>query len=891
MKHDRDLLSGALKLGAKLGAYEIRAPLGAGGMGEVYQAFDSKLGREVAIKVLPTAFVNNPERVSRFQREARILAALNHPNIATIYGLEQDGGIQFLLMELIVGDTLAARLSKGPLLVKEALDIAIQVADALDAAHSQGIIHRDIKPANIAVTKRGQAKIMDFGLAKLVQSLDEEISTSSSTVSHELRLSKTDAILGTIPYMSPEQIRREGAEARSDLFSFGLVLYEMATGCRAFTGRSDGIILDAILNCAPVAPSKWNRAVPPRLEQIINRALEKDRGLRYQTARDLKSELQRLKRDLDSSISSETSLSTQPIRTEGTRLYKKVGLLGGGAGLLGLLLFVTLILLSPFPVPTGSYPVTSDGQQKEFPDAFYPVVTDGARLYFTEIGEGDLRFAHVSTVGSETTLIETPFRFPRMADISPDHARLLVLGFNGSELEAPLWTIPTLGGTPRRVGEILAHDAAWTTQGDIVYANGTNLYWAKQDGTNARKLVTVVGIPFWLRSAPDGRVLRFTISDPGTDTMSLWEVSANGSNLHPLLPGWNKPAAECCGNWSPDGRYFAFQSSRNGRTNIWALSEKSSFFRFQRGPLQITAGPMNFTAPVFSGDSEKLFVLGDQRRGEVVRYDPQVRQFLPYFSGISADRLGFSRDEQWVAYVSYPDGTLWRSKVDGTHKQQLTFQPFAVHLPRWSPDGNYIVFDGSKDDKTKKIYTTSVAGGSLIEMLPGDLRQADPGWSPDGNSIVFTGSDPKKNTGTITSIFVLDVKTHRVAVLPGSDGLLSPRWSPDGRYIAATTMDSQKLLLFDTRSKKWDELAHIAVGYLCWSRDSNYLYFDTFGARPSINRIGIRERVPEKVAGLEELRRTWGPYGPWFGLGPGDSLLATRDMGSQEIYTLQWPTP
>ncbi len=169
MKHDRPFAGGSLKSGAKLGAYEIRAPIGAGGMGEVYRASDSKLGRDVAIKVLPTAFVNSAERLSRFQREARILAALNHANIATIYGLEQDGSVQFLVMELIVGQNLAERVSSGPVPVKEIVDIGIQVADALDAAHSQGIIHRDIKPANIAVTKRGQAKIMDFGLAKLVE--------------------------------------------------------------------------------------------------------------------------------------------------------------------------------------------------------------------------------------------------------------------------------------------------------------------------------------------------------------------------------------------------------------------------------------------------------------------------------------------------------------------------------------------------------------------------------------------------------------------------------------------------------------------------------------------------------------------------------------------------
>ncbi len=691
--------------------------------------------------------------------------------------------------------------------------------------------------------------------------------------------------------MSPEQVRREGTDARSDLFSFGLVLYEMATGTRAFTGRSDGIILDAVLNFTPVSATKMNRSVPPQLDQVINRAMEKDRALRYQTARDLRSDLQRVKRDFDSGISSGTSIVRGPAPQGRPKLYKKAALPAVAVGLLALLLLVVLMLPSSIPVPTVSYPVTSDGQQKEFPDSFYPVVTDGARLYFTEMGKGDLRFAHVSTAGSETTLVETPFRFPRMADISPDHASLLVLGFNGSELETALWTMPTLGGTPRRVGEILAHDAAWTPHGDIVYANGSDLYWVKADGTNARKLVTAAGIPFWLRSAPDGQVLRFSISDPRTESMSLWEVSADGRNLHPLLPGWNEPAAECCGNWSQDGKYFAFQSSRNGLSNIWVLTEKSSFPRLHRGPNQLTAGPMNFTTPVFSANSEKLFVLGEQRRGEVVRYDTKARQFLPYLSGISADRLGFSPDEQWVAYVSYPDGTLWRSRLDGSHKQQLTFQSFAVHQPRWSPDGNYIVFDGSKDGKSKKIYTIAAAGGSVQEILPNDLRQVDPGWSPDGNSIVFTGSDPQKNSGAIPSLFVLNVKTHNVSALPDSEGKISPRWSPDGRYIAATSMDSQKLLLFDTQTRKWNRLADVAVGYLCWSSDSKYLYFDTFGSQPSIDRIGVHDTLPEKVVGLEILRRAWGPFGPWFGLGPDDSLLATRDIGSQEVYALQWPTP
>ena len=462
MKRDTTFEGRSLRSGTKLGVYEVCAFLGAGGMGEVYQAHDAKLNRDVAIKVLPTAFVNSPDRLSRFQREARMLAALNHPNIAMIYGLEQSEAIHFLVMELVVGQSLAARLSAGPLRAKEILDIGIQVSDALDGAHARGIIHRDIKPANIVITPKGQAKILDFGLAKSVYFSDAEVSSSAPTVTREESLSQTDALLGTIPYMSPEQVRREVTDARSDLFSLGLVLYEMTTGCRAFTGRSDGIVLDAVLNCTPVSPSLLNRAVPPQLEQIIKRALEKDRELRYQTARDMRSELQRLKRDLDAGTSSGSS-AARPISQARTRGYKKAGFLGGGVALLGLLLlFITFIMPPPIPSPTGTYPITSDGRQKELPGSVYPVVTDGARLYFTETGKGGLRFAHVSTAGSETTLVDTPFRFPRMADISPDHAQLLVMGFNGSEPESSLWAIPTLGGTPRRVGEIQAHDATWT---------------------------------------------------------------------------------------------------------------------------------------------------------------------------------------------------------------------------------------------------------------------------------------------------------------------------------------------------------------------------------------------------------------------------------------------
>jgi eukaryotic-like serine/threonine-protein kinase len=311
--------------GAKLGQYEIVSPLGAGGMGEVYRARDTKLGREVALKVLPQAFANDPDRMARFQREAQVLASLNHPNIAAIYGLEESGGVRALVMELVEGPTLAERISTGtvgaclvpahgrpqgaPLQIDELLDLAIQIADGLDAAHSKGITHRDIKPANIFVTTRGQAKILDFGLAKLAVGAGlapprapqgaplQETPTASIDPEH---LTTPGTAMGTVAYMSPEQARGEKLDARTDLFSFGAVLYEMATGRPAFDGATTAVIFHQILAEAPQPPLQLNPSLPPKLEEIINKALEKDRDLRCQTAAELRADLKRLKRDTSS---------------------------------------------------------------------------------------------------------------------------------------------------------------------------------------------------------------------------------------------------------------------------------------------------------------------------------------------------------------------------------------------------------------------------------------------------------------------------------------------------------------------------------------------------------------------------------------------------------------
>jgi eukaryotic-like serine/threonine-protein kinase len=301
-----------LIIGTTIGHYRIIEKLGSGGMGIVYKAEDLTLGRHVALKFLPADQLTSPEATERFLREARAAAALNHPNICIVYEVGVHEGQHFISMELLEGQTLRQRIAQGRLKTEELFDLGIQMADALDAAHTKGIIHRDIKPANVFITQRGQAKILDFGLAKLAASYKEALESTGTT---QAPVTNPGSALGTIAYMSPEQARGEELDARTDLFSFGVVLYEMATGQQAFSGSTSAVLFDSILNKAPVSPIRVNPSLPDELERIINKALEKDRTLRFQSASELRTDLQRLKRDLDSGKSAVTASTASHVMT------------------------------------------------------------------------------------------------------------------------------------------------------------------------------------------------------------------------------------------------------------------------------------------------------------------------------------------------------------------------------------------------------------------------------------------------------------------------------------------------------------------------------------------------------------------------------------------------
>jgi Tol biopolymer transport system component len=406
---------------------------------------------------------------------------------------------------------------------------------------------------------------------------------------------------------------------------------------------------------------------------------------------------------------------------------------------------------------------------------------------------------------------------------------------------------------------------------------------ANSDGTEPHKLFSGRDQVLDLAWSPDGSSIRFSIGDLTGPRGSLWQVSATGKNPNPLLPGWNPPPTDCCGRWTPDGKYFVFAS----KGVIWGLAGKGGWFvKANSQPFQLTSGPMSFYSPLPSKDGKKLFVVGALARGELSRYDAKSAQFAPFLSGISADSVSFSRDGQWVAYVSFPEGILWKSKADGSQRIQLSYPPLTPLLPRWSPDGQQIAFIGLSVGQKTKMYTVSADGGTPREILPEDSQQQfDPTWSADGTKIAFGGPPGDPNS----TIRIFDVGTHQVSTLPGSSGLYSPRWSPDGRYIIGMPFHGRSLMLFDFTTQKWDELAKVTCGFPNWSKNGDYIYFLHEENQPSVMRLHIRDRKIERVADLMGFRQA-GYFGVWLGIAPDDSPLLLRDTGTQEIYALDWQT-
>ena len=855
--------------GFHLDSYEIIAPLGAGGMGEVYRARDAALKRDVAIKVLPAEWSRDAERLRRFELEAQAAAALNHPNIVSIFHVGQCDGSPYIVTELLQGETLRERLRKGPMRLREALDNGVELARGLAAAHDAGIVHRDLKPENIWVTKDGRIKILDFGLAKLNPAKSASLDGTTASFRQE---SVPGQVLGTVGYMSPEQVRGEVADARSDIFAVGVVLYEMLAGKPAFRKATSAETMAAILNEDPPSVSQIAPSVPPGLQRIVSRCLAKNPAQRLQHATDLEFALEAL---------SDSGTGTQVSGSHATVSPVKRRWIAVSAAVLAIVAaFILWWTRAPeVPVVQGVTQLTDDGVAK---DGFARLATDGPRVYFTEGAPGSASIAQVAATGGPTALLPSKIPNALIAGISSDASSLLV---GNPHAKIALWTVPLPAGAPRPIGDLETDaDPIYLPDGRILFIRGTDFYVAEKDGSNSHKLIsTDSGLQDLQRPtvSSDGTRIAFIASPKGHSEVDfIMEINTDGSDLRTIAKSTDDRNV-CCPNWTRDGRYLVYSSVHRESGDLWAWPAERGMMRRSRTPVQLTNGPLRFSQTASSLDGKQLFTVGTKNRGELVRYDSQSKQFVPILSGISAYNVTYSADGRWVSYLSYPEGDLWRSRADGAERLQLTYPPMNPHYPFISPDGKQVAFSTYRG----QAYVISMDGGTPQRIGNGHFLA--PTWSPDGMHLVGTAYENYSDA----ALQLFDLQARTFSPVFSSSGFSGGQWvGPD--QVVARSIKNRRLMIFDAKTKTWSDLGTGEVGNFAHSLDYKYLYYASMGAEPKAMRIRLADRKIEFIASLKDFRWALDAIGhTQISVAPDGSPVFTRNIGTQEIYalTVKWP--
>lgn len=849
----------ALTPGTKLGPYEVLAPLGAGGMGEVYRARDPQLGREVAIKILPSYLSRDPDRLRRFEQEARAAAALNHPNILAVYQMGTHEGAPYLVSELLEGSTLRDQLLRGPVQIRKAVDYSVQTAQGLAAAHEKGIVHRDLKPENLFLTKDGRIKILDFGLAKLIQHPGAS-DPGSPTMTEG---TEPGVVLGTVGYMSPEQVRGQTADGRADLFALGAILYELLTGKRAFHKPTSAETMSAILNEEPPAASQITPGIPPGLQRVVQRCLEKAPEQRFHSASDLAFALEAL----SDSGSAPSGAFAAPASRATVRWMIAAGLIL--AIVAGVGLWMTRSRATP--VVESVVQLTNDRQSKSG-----SMETDGARIYFNEGPSGSRRIAQVSVHGGQTGELPSNLLNPEIVGLTHDGSDLLALSGSLVATRRSMWLIPLPVGEARHLGDADFNDATLFPDGRLLYRLDSGTFVAEKDGSGPRKLGGLPQHFSSLRISPDGTRLVFLYEDD-ENAWTINEAAADGTGIHRVLKrGPDLPNDVCCLRWTQDGKYLLFLGAANGRSDLWAFSEEKNFLGPAAAPFRLTNGPISYGSFAPSPDGKQIFAVGTQRRGELVRYDPKTREFLPYLGGISAADPTFSHDGKWMAYMSYPEHALWRSRSDGSDRLQLTYSPMVVVFPRISPDGTKVAFS----DSNGATYVVSSNGGTPQKLA--DYGVA-PDWSPDGNFLATT----VYLEGAYRSRLI-NVRNGSVTMVPDSKDTLGPWYATQDTLIASAN-DQSKLVRYSFKTQKWSDILTSPAKFVNWlmSPDGKYFYYSTGGSDPAVFRLRLEDDAVEEIVKLKNVRLVNDTsLGPKLDVTPDNSVLVLRDIGTEEVYAL-----
>ena len=877
----------ALAPGARLGPYEIVAPLGAGGMGEVYRARDPKLGREVAIKVLPEAFRERPEALARFEREARTVAALSHPNILAIFDLGADQGTTYAVMELLEGETLRARLTQGALGVRKAVEIGAQIAVGLAAAHDKGVVHRDVKPENVFLTHDGGVKVLDFGLARLDVAVPGGDQTNSPTL---LRQTDAGTVLGTVGYMSPEQARGAVADHRSDIFSLGVVLYEMLAGQRAFQRETAAETMTAILKEEPPELGTLAGGVSPALDQIVRHCLEKRAEERFQSARDLAFDLQAL----SGSVTGARRAAASPAwsrRTPGVATALAAAALLFAAGRLSVRSGasasssskpVSYVALTDEPGVEGRPSLSPDG--KSF---VYVSAASGANdIYLRRVGG-----RNPVNLTADSSVDDSQPAF------SPDGEHI---AFRSEREGGGIFVMDSTGESVRRLTDF-GYTPGWSPDGkEIVVSTDTFIYPTDLAGSGGRlkaidvrtgtsRDVTTEGNAHGPRWSPHGRRIAYWGLRGPSGQRDLWTVRADGSEARGGVEVTKDAALDWAPAWSADGQLLYFASDRGGSMNLWRVAIDEASGRALGAPEPLTT-PANWSGAFsLSRDDKRIAFETLDWRSTLLRaaFDPVaekiVGQPVPILRSTQPMRdHELSPDGEQVAFTRA--GTredLFVARVDGSQYRRLTDDAFRDRGPGWSPDGKRIAFysDRGGDYEVWAIRPD----GSGLEALTATKRSANfPTWSPDGRSIVYSSTrssgmlidltqplpaqkaevlpnvaettvfwplswsaDGKKLAGmavtadgrvTATAVWALELRRYELYQDDASTTFRNARWLSDGQRLLVRNFHGLQLL--DTRTRNTKPLLAIG-GYMIGksfgiSRDDRFITFTETAAEGDI---------------------------------------------------------
>jgi DNA-binding winged helix-turn-helix (wHTH) protein/Tol biopolymer transport system component len=535
-------------------------------------------------------------------------------------------------------------------------------------------------------------------------------------------------------------------------------------------------------------------------------------------------------------------------------------------------------------------------------DPWGKLVTDGSRIYFVIRDVSGWNLMQTSVEGGSSQKTPTPFDNTRIFDLSPDHSQFLIGQLTHRGEASPLWLWPVQGGAPRRVGEVMAEEAVWSAKGDqIAFLDGESIKISPTEGGTTKEIARFHPAPHSLVWSPDGKRLRFTQMEPSQGTDSMWEIAVDGSSLRRVLPEEQRGPHEGSGTWLAGGKYFAFSSgvdlraslAVDTRASLWLMQEQERFLSRTTNPLQLTTGPIAFDHPVALPAAGRVFVIGSQSEYQLLRIDPKTSTKTAMLTESGATDIDFSLDGQWVVYAARESGTLWKSRLDGSGRLELTAKATGAFAPAWSPDEKQILFTGFLLDKQPRLYVVSSKGGTPKPVLPTNNKWASVSgdWKTDGREIVMDVQDTE--TSAESNIRVLDLETNSLTDLEGSAGLVEPKWSSDGRYIGALQPKKKQVWLYDCQSKKWSILADANFpSALRWTPGGDALYFqDVDELEQSVFRVSMATKEVERVTGFGDLLSFGASRCIFTGLSPDGSVYVTVDHGGVDVYSVDLQLP